>query len=247
MKKLFVAGIAAAALLCGAPAIAADIPVKAPAYKAVAPAFNWTGCYAGIEGGGAWGRSVQTFQDAVPALIGLTLVDLHPNGVILGGTVGCNYQTSNWVWGVENDLSWTNLKKNPTSLLPPFNPAVLMGVKTSWLDTLRGRLGYAVDKSLWYVTGGLAFTDIKATEAGVVSESHTKTRTGWTVGAGVEWALADSRWSVKVEYLYVDFNKKFYDFALDADRDVNLREHIARVGLNYKFGDVGKGPVYAKY
>ena len=233
MKKLLVAGIAAA-VLCGAPALAADMPTKGPVYKAApVPMFGWTGCYVGIEAGGMWGNTRQLSSPA-----GVPIIDTDGSGALVGGTLGCNYQMSNWVLGVENDISWTSFKGNQQES-PAFNPAINLGTKTSWLDTLRGRMGYAVDRWLFYVTGGVAFSDIKATEDFPGVGNITQTRTGWTAGAGVEWALADPRWSVKLEYLYVDFGNKFYQFSAqqpqpDIDRTVSLKENIVRVGLNYK-------------
>src|SRR5258708_23654627 len=104
MKKILLAGIAAAAF-CAAPAIAADMPHTAPVSKAApAPVFSWNGCYGGIEGGGAWGKSKHT-SDA-----GLTIADPKVDGGLFGGTLGCNYQSANWVFGVENDLSWAGLR-----------------------------------------------------------------------------------------------------------------------------------------
>jgi outer membrane immunogenic protein len=245
MKKILLASVATAAL-CSASALAADMPVKAPHY---APSFSWTGCYVGAVAGGMWGSTRQVDESGKPSAIGLPLIDTDVSGGLVGGTLGCNYQTANWVWGVENDISWTSFKGSEQEL-DPFNPNIRLGTKTSWLDTLRGRVGYAVDRSLWYVTGGAAFSDIKATEDFPGVGNITNTRTGWTVGAGVEWALADPHWSVKLEYLYVDFGNKLYRFTAqpvpDLDRNVNLKENIVRVGLNYKL-DWGKAPVVAKY
>jgi outer membrane immunogenic protein len=247
MKKILIAGIAAAAF-CGAPVFAADMPVKAPAYKA-APYDPWTGCYVGVEGGGAWGRAKQV--DAVPTNIGFgqVMLDRSVDGGLAGGTAGCNYQTGNWVWGAEGDLSWARISGRGA----PINGFTEqeLGAKVSWLDTLRGRIGYAADRTLFYVTGGAAFANVKATELdnNGVPFAIAKDRSGWTVGVGVEWALADPHWSLKAEYLYVDFGKKLYVFEPnDLDRTVRLNENIVRIGLNYKFGDPwSKAPVVAKY
>jgi outer membrane immunogenic protein len=232
----------------------ADMPTKAPVYKAVAPVFSWTGCYVGAEAGGAWGSSRFTDVDpAIPAVLGQTEADPRMKGGVAGGTVGCNYQTGSWVWGIEDDLSWTNFKGQSGFLLP-FNQAISLQTKTHWLDTLRGRVGYAIDRSLWYVTGGVAFTDTRAlvsrTAPGpFVAVLVTEDRTGWVVGGGVEWAMSP-RWSLKIEYLFVDYGTKNYSFEPTfLDASLRLKENIVRVGLNYRFGDPswGKGPVVAKY
>jgi outer membrane immunogenic protein len=246
MKIILIASIAAAAFV-GAPAFAADMPVKGPIYRAPPPAFSWTGCYGGIEGGGAWGQTRHVQPDT-----GLTLTSGNASGGLVGGTIGCNYQSGAWVWGIEDDFSWTGFKGAHNSI-PPFDPTIVRTTSTHWLDTLRGRLGYAVDRSLWYVTGGVAFSDIRASaaEAGFPTASITHDRSGWAIGGGVEWALPDPHWSVKAEYLYIDFGKKFYGLnaiggGVFSNANVRMNENIVRVGLNYKF-DWGKSPVVAKY
>jgi outer membrane immunogenic protein len=204
MRKLLVASIAAATL-SGASAIAADMPVKAPLPMAAAP-FSWNGCYGGVEGGGIWGRT----RYVATSVGGLTQFTADPDGGTIGGTLGCNVQSSNWVWGIENDFGWAHISKNKNQDPPVFAAALAGRTSTNWLDTLRGRAGIAVDRSLWYVTGGVAFTDVKGTMTGpgVPTVSITHDRTGWVIGAGVEWALADPRWSFKAKNLYADFGKK---------------------------------------
>jgi outer membrane immunogenic protein len=241
MKKLLVAGIAVAAF-CAAPALAADMPVKGPVYKAAPAAFSWSGCYIGAAAGYGWGSTNHTFTDGFPALRGTDV-----NGGIIGGTLGCNAQTGNWVWGIENDFSWTGFKGSDPDIQ---NPAFFtIGTKVRWLDTLRGRVGVANGPSLWYVTGGAAFADIVDFEhSAAVSQDVSKTRSGWTVGAGVEWAMSDPHWSWKLEYLYVDFGNKLYPYTVvgPASERANLTENIVRIGINWR-GDWGKGPVSAKY
>jgi outer membrane immunogenic protein len=251
MKKFLVAGIATAAF-CAAPALAADMPVKEPV---VAAPFSWNGCYGGVEGGGIWGRTRYVATRAgVSADVGLTQFMADPDGGTIGGTLGCNVQTSNWVWGIENDFGWAHISKNHAQI-PPFDTTGSGRTSTNWLDTLRGRAGIAVDRSLWYVTGGVAFTDVKSVMTTSLSgaiASITHDRTGWVIGAGVEWVLADPRWSFKAEYLYADFGKKNYDFQSQslafANSRISLTENIFRVGLNYRFGDPwGTAPVSTKY
>jgi outer membrane immunogenic protein len=245
MKKVC---IATASLFVAGSAHAADLSVR-PAYKAPAAhavAYNWTGCYAGIEGGGAWGHSRwKALTAADPADVGLTLAEINLNGGLFGGTVGCNYQFApNWVVGIENDISWTNIKGSSFDI-PPFNTNVINTVKERWLDTLRGRIGYAWDRVFVYGTGGVAFARVTATgfdtggSSAFVSEDHTLV--GWTAGVGVEWAFYNS-WSLKAEYLHVDLGSAQYfvppavvnGFTFQS-RDVSVRNDIVRAGLNYRF------------
>jgi outer membrane immunogenic protein len=240
MKTLLAVGVAIG--IFSAPAFAADMPANAPS-PSVVPALNWTGCYMGVEGGGASGHTSHTSTSA--GTTGRTLASGDVNGDPAGGTIGCNYQTGGLVFGVEGDLSWANYTGAHHNVAP-FIPSIVQTTSTHRLETFRGRVGYAVDRSLWYITGGLAYSDIEASAslpAGLPTLlSHDVT--GWTFGGGVEWALPDPHWSVKAEYLYADFRKTH--FALDtasgnffAGDDVRLDENIVRVGLNYRFGWVG--------
>lgn len=242
MKRFLLAS--AAVLAFSTTAFAADRPVPYKAAPMVAPVFTWSGCYGGIEGGYAWGKATSVDIEIVPGE-----VDARPDpkGGLAGGTLGCNFQASpNWVWGVEGDMSWADIKgSSPFFPVPTFTRTT----QQDWLATARGRLGYAVDRSLWYVTGGAVFAGVKEREfdgAGVDVLTKNR-RTGWVVGAGVEWALAAPQWSVKVEYLYADLGKALSAGAPVTDQRDHIRESIVRVGINYRFGDWGKSPVVAKY
>jgi outer membrane immunogenic protein len=245
----------AAVLLAAAvsgPVFAADLPAAPQAYApppvvVPPPIYSWTGCYVGIEGGGAFGQSRHTSVGAiVPANDGLPMTDnFNVSGGIVGGTTGCNYQISNFVIGVENDMSWTNISGTANDI-PPFNVTARSSTTESWLDTLRGRVGVAWDRFFLYGTGGVAFAgagvNICATP-GCVSDSET--RTGWVAGVGGEWAA----WTVpagtltfKVEYLYADFGSgRFIDAPVPlgggnvVPREVKFTNEIFRGGVNWKF------------
>lgn len=238
MKGFFVAGIAAA-VFCSAPALAADMPTKAPVYKAAAPTYDWTGFYLGIEGGGGWGTTRHT-----NSVTGPTSGDHKISGGLFGATYGYNWQSGSWVAGLEGDISWSGIKETfiaPTGLYcpPPGNPCV---TDLRWLGTDRARIGYVWDRTLLYATGGVAYGNLSATidNAPLAVTSESRTRVGWTVGGGVEAALM-SNWSVKLEYLYVDFGDKanYHTVGTNVPENVLLRSNIVRVGLNYKFG----GPI----
>jgi outer membrane immunogenic protein len=189
-----------------------EYPTKAPAYRA----FDWTGFYVGVNAGYGWGRSRDDFGAA-----GINRFDVH--GPLVGGTVGYNYQFGQAVLGLEGDIDWQDVKGNATCI------AGVCQTKSDWLGTVRGRLGYAIDRFLPYVTGGAAFADLKVNVPGIATQSDT--RAGWTVGAGAEYAFAPN-WSVKAEYLFVDLGK-FNCPACAAN--VKFNENVVRAGLNYKF------------
>jgi outer membrane immunogenic protein len=233
MKKLLIASIAALAF-CGASAIAADMPVKAPPMAM----FNWTGFYAGINAGYGWGDSRWHAPGA-----GNDTGTFNIDGGLVGGTWGSNWQSGNVVFGLEGDLDWSNVKGTT-------HVACVPGCLSegTWLSLTRVRLGYAADRTLWYVTGGLASGGVHKDVHTAGDTPSTSTEYGWTLGAGVEWAL-QSNWSAKLEYLYVDLGDGFCSVATCAlpGTHVKFDENIVRFGLNYRFGDLwGKSPVIAK-
>ncbi len=218
-----------------AAANAADMYVPGPTgpggYKdAYVPVWSWTGFYAGVEGGGNWGgSSIYDLQLHRPETNSFDL-----SGGLFGGTVGYNYQVApHWVIGIEDDISWTD--KSGSGL--DIHVATTNNTVTErWLDTLRGRVGYAWDRVLIYGTAGGAFgsTDLKVCGAAGCFTQSGVSRTGWAAGGGVEWAFAHS-WSAKAEYLHVDFGSADYSSspAPFDHRSVTLTDDIARVGLNY--------------
>jgi outer membrane immunogenic protein len=212
------AGLFAAAMAL--PSFAADMP--RPAYKAPSSAepWNWTGFYVGINGGYAWGRSSWTN----PATGGTT-GDFNVSGALAGGTVGYNLQTGLWVWGAEADIDASWIKGTDATLC--------CETKNDWLATARGRIGYAFDRWLPFLTGGAAFGDIKMTPVGFPAETSTKI--GWTAGGGLEYAFQGA-WSAKVEYLYVDLGKASCSVATcGVANDVTFKTSIVRGGINYHF------------
>ena len=119
-----------------------------------------------------------------------------PSGFLGGAQIGFNWQTGAFVFGIEGDWSWTNADGSIAS-------PVALTTEHNWYGTATARVGYAVDNWLWYVKGGAAWLDADYTIGGV---TFSDTRTGWTVGTGIEWALGPN-WSAKLEYNYMDFGK----------------------------------------
>ena len=224
MKRFLVAGLGLLVAFAAAPAAAADLPrampYKAPAYVT---SYNWTGFYIGAHAGYAWGTSDP--------------IDL--SGGFVGGQLGYNWQGagSPWVFGVELDSAWADLGRSGTI----FVPAGVLSVSSdaNYMGSLRGRVGYAFDRTMVYATGGLGWINndvsINATlPPFVIGVSNSRMHIGGVVGAGVEHAFAPN-WSGKVEYLYAMYGSKSYfgnfggGFSSDADA------HTLKVGLNYHF------------
>jgi outer membrane immunogenic protein len=256
MKKLL--PLAAALVSMATAASAADFPA-APPMKAALPApilFSWTGCYVGVEGGGAWGQGEQ-IANGPPAPNASITGGLSIKGGIAGGTVGCNIQMSDFVIGGEADFSWTN-KRGSVNDVPPFNFGSVSETREKWLDTFRGRFGYAIDRFMIYGTGGVAVagTAISVTNPAFGTVSRSMDRTGWTAGVGGEfavWSAGAFDVTLKVEYLHVGFETKQYQNmpvvtaagTAFVARDTKLTDDIVRAGLNVKFN--WGGPVVARY
>jgi outer membrane immunogenic protein len=216
----------------GRMAVAADMPIKAPP-PAAPPAYSWNGIYLGINGGFADGDSRYNFGD------GFSTNAFDVSGPTVGGTLGLNWQNGSWVLGIEGDGNWSDIDGSTLC------PNLINTCKTSntWLATVRGRLGYAVDRFLIYVTGGAAFGDIKADIPGFGSSSGTET--GWTAGGGIEFAIAGN-WTGKLEYLHVDLGEFNCDFSCSAvlPGTDEFKANIIRAGLNYRFNWAGPAARY---
>ena len=214
-------------------------------------AANWNGLYLGGNFGSGTARNRTRLED-------LTVGDpdhfnLAPDGINGGGQIGYNWQAGSLVYGLEADIQGASLEDNKTCLGCVPGTSMEFNSKLSWFGTVRGRLGYSVGPSLFYATGGFAYGGVKNSidVVGIDQVSFSDTRTGWTVGAGIETpftllGLFGPNWTTKTEYLYVDLGRSTNSFTLNgapASFSTNVQEHIFRTGLNYHFNV----PVAAKY
>lgn len=232
MRGLFLFAAATAAFGISLDAgSAADLPAKAPIYKAAAPSYDWTGFYGGYNVGVGLGqvRSTSSFIQS----------DIDGAGFAGGVQGGYNWQFNpNWVAGIEADIGYLGIDR--TFPLDDFVAAI--GVKTNWYSTVRGRLGYTNGPSLFYVTGGGAFMSVRndfnfASSVLSVPAAKSEVASGWTAGAGIE-TLLGGNWSAKAEYLYIDAgSQSIFNPEFGASARFDNRFHVFRYGLNYKFGD----------
>jgi outer membrane immunogenic protein len=258
MKSIFIAAVAIVALI-GTPALAADMPLKAPLPPP--PAWSWTGFYLGINGG--YSLANDPFNQFVnPTFLSSVNSRVTPQGGLFGGQAGYNYQTGNIVLGVEGDLQWANehdtagcgIECFSTPSLGIANTFATAEQRINWFGTARGRIGWANDGWLMYVTGGGAWGGIDATTAGSVnfpiagafSNTTSFTKSGWVFGGGTEVRIAGP-WTAKFEYLYMDLGSisdtQFVPAPLGPltlTTNSHIHDNIVRVGLNYTF-DSGPG------
>jgi outer membrane immunogenic protein len=283
MKKLIVAIFAGVMLSSGA-AVAADMALKAP--PLLLPVCTWCGFYIGGDIGGYWASQSATTVPSpspgfgAPAIIGAgvagfgnlpTTHNLNRNGVLGGGYAGYNWQWNQFVVGFEADISalGRNTASDTETVFATFGaapiPAYTMTASAgnSWLATARARAGITTGPTLWYVTGGAAWTGTSATVAAAgtnnpiaatlgqsAATSWSDTKTGFVVGGGVEWMFAQ-HWLLRGEYLYHEFSGSSSVMPLVgvpaglgcgaaapctwAVNTSTLRLNVARVGLAYKF------------
>jgi outer membrane immunogenic protein len=216
---------------------AADFPLpvsepRPPAiYDANGPYTNWAGIYLGLNGGYGLGSSQWTIGGAGTDVF-------NTSGPLFGGTVGFNYPVSAVLFGVEGDLDWSGLSGSVGNCA--FNSAGAVAscqTKSNLLGTARARVGYALDRTLIYVTGGAAFAPVQA-GLNPSSSFDTATKFGWAAGAGVEFAVYGN-WSAKAEYLYIDLASASCSTVANCGTatgsSVAFTENVVRGGLNYRF------------
>lgn len=233
MKK---AMIVVSALLASSTAYAADTGgfyEPAPQAPAVAAPFDWTGPYIGVFGGVTTGDfEYEAGADGIDERLN---VDISGGGFVGGAQVGYDWQASNWVFGGVADIAFTNHSAEISGSIDGLGSASAES-KLKYLGTLRGRVGYAFDRALIYGHGGLAFGKTEQTISidGLGSVGESQSRTGWTIGAGAEYAVTD-RVSLGTEYSYVDLGTErlLDEGGIFVDEDVAF--HSVKALLNFRF------------
>jgi len=266
MKKL-VTAVAVAGLI-GTPAIAADMAVPSTAYYPKLPpaVYDWTGIYLGFHvGGGILTDSVNQNGPSPRAFNLSSSGNLQPAGVIGGAQVGANYEFAPWVVGIEGTWTDSAIQGNTLIACSACTVTVQAGPmsitnerftsQAQWFAAVTGRFGYAANDWLFYAKGGGAWMNVRYTEdllsgglhgaqiapgATVATQVMTDNRTGFTVGAGIEFGLVENL-SAKIEYDFYDFGSKNYNFNAITPVSVSSNLHTIIVGLNYKFNWSG-GP-----
>jgi outer membrane immunogenic protein len=237
--KFKLTGAAAAALALFATSFSADAadiprPVYKGPVKSVVAYYNWTGFYAGINGGYGSGTSYM----GGTAAAGGTGEPFKVQGGFIGGTLGYNYQMGSVVFGIEGDFDYSMMKGSAAAA----PPCPSCEVENRYFGTIRGRFGYAFDRFLPYFTGGVAFASLRINNP-TLATTQTTSRTGYTLGAGIEYAFLGN-WSAKAEYLYSDYGM-FDCSAATCGFQLGTRyfDRVIKLGLNYKFS----GPIFSRW
>ena len=221
--------------------LAANPYTKAPPMAEAV--YNWTGFYIGANSGYGWGKTT-----TVDTIVG-ALTTHDPSGGWAGGQIGYNWQTGGWMFGLEADGDWADIRGSA----PCPNRAFGCGSSTSALASFRGRIGYAAGPVLFYGTGGLGYANTNYNEfsvAGAIppagaTASYTTDRWGYALGAGIEYGFAPN-WSAKLEYMHYSFDSSTAPPGTLAVADpvsLSLCIDTIKAGINFRFG----GPITARY
>jgi outer membrane immunogenic protein len=255
-KKLLFVTASLAAISVAAPAMAADLAAR-PYTKAppmVAPIYDWSGFYIGINGGGGSDHNCWSEDVTANALIGVPGDNGCHNatGGTVGGQIGYRWQAATWVFGLEAQGNWADFTGSHDPLADTiFAGALSARSKTDAFGLFTGQVGYAWNNVLLYVKGGAAVVSTKHElfDNTVLATFGTASDTRWggTVGAGLEFGFSPN-WSLGFEYNHIFISGRDVDFSAPGGGFVGT-EHIKQdidmglVRLNYKFG----GPIIAKY
>jgi outer membrane immunogenic protein len=256
-RQILLASVGAIAI--AGSAFAADLGPP-PVYVPPPPIFTWSGLYIGGQIGYAWGEdSIVTNVDGVDTIFSNT----NPDGAIGGAHVGYNLQIAQWVVGLEGSVDGSSQNGTVTDFT-----GLTKSTRLDVQGSIRARVGIAIDRVLIYATGGAAFSDVVNNyidPTGILtgipgnSEQDTKTRAGWTVGGGLEYAVTNN-WSIRAEYRYSDFGRN-KDFAFTPTIEPgsafsppgsvffshHVTENQVQAGFSYKFDSMAPAPVVAKY
>ena len=223
-------------------------------------AYNWTGVYFGLNAGYGFGGGnsfsfVPISANWLPAYNAGAVASpnsLNPSGFIGGGQIGYNYQVNKYVLvGLEADIQSASIRdsKSQGTQATGFVPVETdIDQQLDWLGTVRLRAGFLpLDRLLLYATGGLAYGKVERSatvsapaDLQIFGGSSSDTKSGWTIGCGVEWAFWGN-WSVKGEYLYYNLGEEDVDIvtiagpAAAASGTFDTKGNIIRAGVNYKF------------
>lgn len=231
IKTILIASAIALTGISGANAADA-IQYQEPVPVNAAPVFSWSGGYLGGQVGYGWGKSTFT-GSTFPS-------SLKPDGFLAGVYAGYNFAVSeNVILGIDGDITYNNLKDGAFEDL-----GAIVGTENElrWSGAVRARAGYAIDRFLPYIAGGVAFGNVKNTGymdllTDYISTTKTKTLTGFTVGSGVDYAATDNL-ILRLEYRYTDYGRKHFSGSgtvIDFDTDNKFKTNEIRVGLAYKF------------
>jgi outer membrane immunogenic protein len=248
MKRILFTTVSLGVLGLLSPAFGADLPIysKAPA----PPVYDWTGFYVGVFGGGGYGNHNVNNQTGQSGTFTDFTANYSSQGGVAGGEAGYNWQSGSYVVGLEGDLFWSGIKGSDSIAFAQGAFPGVTGIDADnlrWGGTVRARVGYTIDRWMFFFTGGYAFGDIDHTNTAATIDKFTVHANGLTGGGGIAYALTNNVIG-KFEYRYTNYNgynrpgnpltpNGQFPYTTESTYSV------VTIGLDFKFG----GPVVAKY
>lgn len=247
LKKLF--ALTAFVVAFGGTAYAADLPYRKGelVYVPPPPVFTWTGVYVGADLAYQWGTATTGIYSAPGGAFLANLSNYGAHSVLGGAHAGYNYQINQFVIGVEGDTNGASYSGSQNVAFGVAKVSTHENVEGS----VRGRLGYAWDRTLFYATGGTEIGSLQNTYSLVGTDSLYQTRVGWTVGGGLEYAITPN-WSVRLGYRYTDYGH-YNDLLTNStgglmQARVHETHNFVHVGFSYKFDLMSpSGPLVDTY
>lgn len=237
MKRSLTAAVATLALLACGPVLAGDLPSAKGMLPPAPPLpafYDWSGVYLGAQAGYGWGSDRFAPVTAFGRVPLGPRAQTSPSGAFGGGHVGFNHQSGQLVFGIEADIESMNARTRYE------DAALVMRQRQDWQGSVRGRLGYALDRYMVYVSAGAAFTRFEhafSSPLTGLSETAKVSRTGWTVGAGLNHAVTENV-ILGLDYRYTDYGR--FDqagrgpfFGIAAEHEPS--SHAMRASIAYKF------------
>lgn len=215
-------------------------------------AANWSGFYAGGQVGASASHINYGGPPAIPDPFFGGTCDCefsHFTQPLAGVHGGYNWLSGRFLIGLEGDLN--------AKFGSGFKIDDMLRPTSSWDGSVRARLGFTpTARSLFYATAGWAFGDFKTPQSGAQertgggttgpsepAEEHIGgSRSGWTVGAGLEYAV-ERNWTTRLDYRYTDYGSKTVSSIVETFPS-KLTDNRVSIGVSYLFGN---GPVVAKY
>jgi len=240
MRKLLMA--TAAAVLLSTPVLAADLaPMPAEPAAPVYMPFTWTGFYAGVHVGYAWGDEDDDLDDQFEdreVVVEEPAASFDVDGFFGGVHAGYNVQFGAFVVGIEGDVDFTGIDGDHDFVASDGAIDGTLSLDSDWQASLRARAGFAIDRLLIYGTGGVAFANAELEFKGTAFDepfdfSDDQTFTGWTIGLGAEYAFTDNLIG-RLEARYTDFGDQDFDLE-EGNVSVDWTQTSVLAGISYKF------------
>jgi outer membrane immunogenic protein len=243
MKRILFTTVSLGVLGLMSPALGADLSPYMKAAPVVTPAYDWSGFYVGVFGGGGIGN--HNYNNGTPNGFANYLFNYDSSGAVAGGEAGYNMQSGNMVFGIEASGTWSGIKGNDLSQ----QLGVVDASNLRWVGTVLAKGGITVDRLLLFFTGGWAFGDIvhTSTAFGFPVDKFTNDRSGLAAGGGIAYAFTNNLIG-KLEYRYYGLGRYYRQGSPltpngQLPYTVDNTYSVVTLGVDYKFG----GPVVAKY